>query len=152
MREFQIVSDNFRKHPDKEIILPKRQTRGSAGYDFYCPEKIIIRPRQVEKIHTDIKVKMFDYECLMLYVRSSIGINRNLMLANSTGIIDSDFYNNEDCGGNIQIALYNYGNEYAIIEENERVLQGIFINYLTIEKEDFKNTYKRKGGIGSTNS
>ena len=151
MREFQIVSDQFRKHPDKKIILPKRQTEGSSGFDFYCPEKVVIKPNQKVKIYTDVKVKVFKYEWLMIIIRSSLGINQDLRLANDVGNIDSDFYDNESCGGNIQIVLHNYGNECVIIKEGDRIAQGILMNYNTVENEDFKNFHKRKGGIGSTN-
>ena len=49
----------------------------------------------------------------------------------------------------IQILLYNYGDEPVHLEKGERVSQGIFINYLTVDAEEVTNV-KRLGGFGST--
>ena len=151
MRRFEIVKNDFRKHLDSEIILPKRATIYSAGYDFCSPEKLVIKPKETVKIFTDIKAKMFDYEVLTLHIRSSIGIKKNLMLANCTGIVDSDYYSNPDNDGNIIIALYNYGIKIEIIEKNERVMQGIFTNFNITTDDNEKILLKqRNGGVGST--
>ena len=70
------------------------------------------------------------------------------MLVNSTGIIDSDYYNNEENEGHILIALINMGKEEVQLEKGERVAQGIFSKYLIATDDDA--TGIRKGGIGST--
>ena len=88
-------------------------------------------------------------EVLLLFVRSSIGIKRHLALANGTGVIDSSYYNNEGNEGNIICALYNYGNETQCIKQGERIMQGVFVKYLTVEN-DIVTGSQRKGGIGSS--
>jgi dUTP pyrophosphatase len=130
-------------------IIPTRADEGSAGYDFYSTETVVIKPKEVVKIKTNIKASMAPCDVLMLYVRSSIGIKKNLMLANGTGVIDSTYYNNPDNEGNIIIALYNYGDVERVIMRRDRIAQGVFLSYFTAENDEvLSNT--RTGGIGSS--
>lgn len=129
--------------------IPTRSDDGSAGYDFYTPTQLVIEPKQMVKVQTHIKADMLKDEVLMLYVRSSIGIKKNLMLANITGVIDSTYYNNPDNEGNIIAALYNYGEETQVIEAGERFMQGVFTKYLIVDDDQPLNK-ERLGGIGSS--
>lgn len=147
-RGFEIVDKKFRKHPDEKINIPKRGSEGSAGYDFYSPIDIILKPGEKKIIWTDIKAYMKSDEVLKIYIRSSIGIKRGLVLCNGTGIIDKDYYSNVSNDGNIGIAITNISNQEVGIKENERIAQGIFIKYLIIDNDNIKE--KRTGGIGST--
>lgn len=149
IRGFEEVAREFLSSP-KATQLPTRGTRCSGGYDFYLKEDVIIAPYEVVAIPTDVKAKMMFDEVLVLHVRSSIGIKKHLMLANGTGIIDADFYDNEEDGGNITLALYNYGYERVTLKAGERVMQGIFQKYLTATNDNVIKE-ERTGGIGSTN-
>jgi len=92
---------------------------------------------------------MQEGEVLILDVRSSIGIKKGLMLANTIGIVDQDYFSNKDNDGNIGICLYNMTDKPVHIEQFERIAQGIFIPFLV---SDNGNTdEERTGGIGSTN-
>lgn len=133
----------------QEGILPVRSTAHSAGYDISIIEDVVIMPGETKIMKTGIKAYMQDDEVLELYIRSSIGIKKQLMLSNIVGIIDSDYYNNVDNEGHIMIALYNYGNKEIQLEKHERVAQAIFKKYLITTDDETKNT--RVGGIGSTN-
>ena len=149
IRGFEVVSDSFRKHKDVEIKLPIRATKISAGYDFSSPISITIQPKSKEVIWTDVKSYMQEGEVLILDVRSSIGIKKGLMLANTIGIVDQDYFSNINNDGNIGICLYNMTDEPVHIEQFERIAQGIFIPFLV---SDNGNTdEERTGGIGSTN-
>ena len=148
IRGFKIVSDNHRKSQE-EITLPTRGTSKSAGYDFYSPIDIEIQPNQKVCIWSDVKAYMQEGEVLLLFVRSSIGIKRGLRLSNSTGVIDSDYFSNEDNDGNIGIALHNYTDNVVTIEKGERVCQGVFIPFLVADNGN--TDIERNGGIGSTN-
>lgn len=143
MRKFEKVSY------DDTGILPTRADLGSAGHDFYTPIDLEIKPREIVKFNTNIKVIMEPDEVLLLFVRSSIGIKKNLMLCNGTGVIDSTYYNNPDNEGNIIGALFNYGNETQYIKTGERVIQGVFVKYL-ITDNDKPLSDKRIGGVGSS--
>lgn len=151
LRGFEYVADNFTKTNAKEknISLPQRSTKGSAGYDFYSPVELEIAPGERKLIWTDVKVKMPYYQVLKMYIRSSIGIKKNLVLQNVTGIIDSDYYNNPSNDGNIGLMLWNTGNSIQKIEVGEKIAQGIFEQYYLID-DDFVSADLRTGGIGST--
>lgn len=149
LRGFEPVEIKYSKS-DLPTMLPTRATRGSAAYDFYLKEEVTIPPQTVIPIYTDVKAKMMPDEVLILHVRSSIGIKKKLMLANTTGIIDSDYYNNKDTGGNIIIALYNYGTHPVTLKAGERIAQGMFSKFL-LAVNDHVVSEERLGGIGSTN-
>lgn len=143
VRKFENVSYNNTGR------IPTRADDGSAGYDFYTNEKIVIPPKTAVTFSTNIKVSMRKDEVLMLYIRSSVGIKKNIMLSNGTGVIDSTYYNNPDNEGNIMCALYNYGDKEQVIEAGDRVMQGVFVKYLTTDNDIVINK-KRTGGIGSS--
>ena len=149
MRKFEFVQENKRNFNIEDLKLPTRSDKGSAGYDFYLPCDVNISPKGVATIPMDIKVKMEEDEVLMLYVRSSIGIKKQLMLMNGTGVIDSTYYNNETNDGNIMCALYNYGDSPQFLSKGERIMQGVFVKYL-ITEDDKPINEKRVGGIGSS--
>ena len=147
-RGFEVVKDEFRKTKG-EIKLPHRSTAFSAGHDFYLPEDVTIPAHGAsEAIPTDVKAYMKDGEVLMLYVRSSIGIKKGLVLANGTGIIDKDYYSNESNDGNICLALRNETDHDITLKAGERIMQGVFIPYLIAD--DDNTTETRTGGVGST--
>lgn len=149
-RGFEIVSDKFIDNVLKEdIILPKRATNNSAGYDFFLPKDLNVLPQETVAIKTYIKAYMEEDEVLLIYIRSSLGVKKNLMLKNQTGVIDSDYYNNVDNDGNIIVNLINIGNEEVKLIQDERFIQGIFVKYLKVDYEDFPRK-KRLGGLGST--
>lgn len=145
---FKLVRDEFRVHPDLQIKIPTRGTNTSSGYDISTPVDIIIGPGETsELIMTDICVQLQPDEFLMIVPRSSLGIKRNLMLANTVGIIDSDYYDNISNGGNIGIKLYNFGKNLVNISAGEKLVQGIVLKYCTFG--DYVAA-TREGGFGST--
>ena len=143
VRGFEICPD--RKYPDEKIILPQRNDKGSCGYDIRIPCEMVIPPYSHSDLtFTDICAYMQEDEVLKLFVRSSIGIKKGLILSNGTGIIDSSYYPR-----NIGIKLYNTTDKEVVLEKNERVCQCIFEKYLTIDNDICANT-ERLGGFGST--
>lgn len=149
IRGFEEVSEKFKKN-DVETTIPTRGSKKSAAYDFYSKdEDITIQPGHKYKFITDIKSYMLHQEVLKIYVRSSIGIKKDLQLSNTTGIIDGDYYENPDNDGNIIISLRNVGLEAITIKKGERIAQGMFVNFL--QADDIESIQDRIGGIGSTN-
>lgn len=140
---------NPETHETLPAKLPTRADNGSAGYDFYIPRDFNILPGETVLIPTNVKAAMKQDEVLLLYVRSSIGIKRRCILANGTGVIDSTYYNNPDNDGNITIALTNVGNQIQHFNEGDRIMQGVFVKYLTTDNDQPLST-TRKGGIGSS--
>ena len=153
MRQFQIVkNDELKKYQDlfggSDIILPKRQTIKSCGYDFYLPYDVEIKKNSQVLIKTGVKIQLEDDEFLAIFIRSSMGVKRGLMLANQVGIIDSDYYGNIDNDGHIMIALKNTSDNDVVLKKHDRICQGIIMKYLTTCDDEVSKT--RDGGFGST--
>lgn len=138
---------------DKELYnkieLPKRSTKKSAGYDIKSMEHGIIKPGEARNFKTGLKVCMNDDEVLYIYSRSSYAYKYNVCLMNNVGVIDSDYYNNPDNEGHFQIRLVNFGDKDLEINIGDRIGQGVFMKYLTIDNEE-EITSVRTSGIGST--
>ena len=157
MRKFEKISfEQFKKDikDDKELyesyLLPTRSTKRSAGYDIRSLEEYTLKPGEAHIFVTGLKVSMNSDEVLYLYGRSSFGYKYNITLANSVGVIDSDFYNNEDNEGHFKIKLINHGDKDFEVKIGDRIAQGVFMKYLTVDDEN-EITNVRTGGIGSTN-
>ena len=131
-----------------DIILPKRATKGSAGYDFVCPINLTIKQGEMLKIPSGIRCYIEDSYVLNIYPRSSLGFKYQMMLANTTGIIDSDYYGAKN-EGHIIIALVNKGDKDVILKKGDRFVQGIFFKFYTVDEEEIET--KRIGGFGSSN-
>lgn len=113
IRGFEVVS----AFDGQNIQLPTRKTADSAGYDIESAETVTIRPGKTALIATGLKAFMNYDEYLAIFIRSSMAIKRHMMLVNSTGIIDSDYYNNEENEGHIMIPLLNMGDEVVTIQK-----------------------------------
>lgn len=152
INKFEVVSRYYNKDGTTDIIIPKRQTTRSAGYDFYAPENIILLPDVVYPVHTGIKVQCNDYTYLAIAIRSSMAVKHGVGILNGYPVIDGDYYNNPDNEGEIIIPLYllNGYPPYQIMK-GERFAQGIFHIYgVTYDDKETNVNKKREGGIGST--
>lgn len=147
-RFFEVVRDDCRKNSG-DIKLPTRATEYSAGYDFFSPVDIIIEPQESVMIWTDVKAHMYYDNALIIIPRSSMG-KQPIMIANTVGLIDNDYYGNEDNDGNIGFRLLNLGKTPYEIKAGDRIGQGIFIKYGTVKNDN--TISKRSGGFGSTNN
>lgn len=147
MNKFEWVTDSLIKDLDGK--LPARSTKHSAGYDFFAPFDFIIDPHSTTKLHfTDVKVKLDSDSVLLLFPRSSLGC-KGIMLANTVGVIDADYYGNPKNDGNIGFMLVNKSDEPVEIKKGDKFMQGIILKY-GITDDDNVNT-EREGGFGSTN-
>ena len=137
---------------DKKINLPKRSTKYAAGYDVEAAEDTIIpafKPGvKPTLIPTGLKAYMQDDEVLCLYNRSSNPKKKVLVLANSVGIVDKDYYGNADNDGHIMYAMWNFKDEDIKVEKGERIGQAIFQKYLIADNDNADA--ERTGGFGST--
>ena len=156
MRKFEKISfEQFKKDisDDEKLYesysLPKRSTKNSAGYDIASLEEYTLKPGEAHIFVTGLKVTMNSDEVLYLYGRSSFGYKYNITLANSVGVIDSDFYNNIDNEGHFKVKLINHGEKEVKINIGDTIAQGVFMKYLIVDNEE-KIIKERKGGLGST--
>ena len=131
------------------IVLPKRQTVGSAGYDFVTPYDVSLRPNERVIIPTGVKVRLRQGYVLQLHIRSSVGIKKGVVFSNCTGVIDSDYYSNQSNDGDIMLALWNTSDRLDVVfKDGERIAQGIIMPYETVIDDDTDAV--RKGGVGSS--
>lgn len=152
----QAVSEEFPQYAEADIKgmyealkLPRRATRGSAGYDFFAPFAFSLPPAATIKIPTGIRVKMEEDWVLKLYPRSGLGFRFRLQMNNTVGIIDSDYFNSDN-EGHIFVKLTNDSNEgkTLAVEQGTGIVQGIFLEYGITVDDDAEGI--RNGGFGST--
>ena len=173
-RGFEIVS----KYKDKNINLPKRATKGSAGYDIESAEDITIpsiwksffkmlfkyfssddaewesfrdliaKAVKPTLVPTGLKAYMQNGEVLKLYNRSSNPLKIGLILSNGVAVIDQDYYNNPDNEGHIMAQFINFFPFDIKLEKGVRICQGIFEQYLLTDDDVAEG--ERIGGHGST--
>ncbi len=146
---FNEASDNFIEELYESITLPKRATKGSAGYDFLTPLSFSLNVNESIKIPTGIRVSMQEDWVLQLFPRSGLGFKYRLQLNNTVGIVDSDYYGSDN-EGHIFIKITNDSkeNKTLTVEAREAFAQGIFIPFGICEDDECDGI--RNGGLGST--
>ena len=122
-------------------LIPVRKTKGSSGYDFVSPERVVIPPRGFIQFDSKVKIDMEEGYFFLLSIRSSLG-KRGISLTNAVGIIDSDYHDT------MKAMLINQSDTHVIIEKGERYMQGILIPFALASETEV--TEERTGGLGST--
>ena len=143
---YKTMDEGIKKVYEK-IIMPARSTKHSAGYDIRSPFKFILLPNESVMIPTGLRCEMFEGYVMMIYPRSSFGIKKGGVLLNTTAVIDRD-YAYADNEGHIFLAIKNASNETMFIDENEKIVQAVFVKFGIADEEEV--TTERTGGIGST--
>ena len=146
-RGFEVVKG----YEDKNINIPVRSTAHSAGYDIASAEDIII-PKftpgsKPTLIPTGLKAYCEDDECVLLLNRSS-GPKKGFILANSVGLVDSDYYGNENNDGHLFFAYFNCSGEDIEVKKGDKIGQAVFTKFLVTDNDNA--TGSRTGGFGST--
>ena len=149
----QLAKDCGNQISHEDIVLPKRATKGSAGYDFFSPIDFMLAPGETIKIPTGIRVLLPPDKFLLIVPRSGLGFKYRVQLDNTVGVIDSD-YSNSDNEGHIWIKITNdskpneTANKTLVISKGQGVAQGIILSYGVADNDDADG--KRNGGFGST--
>ena len=131
----------------ENIKLPERSTVGSAGYDFYSPFSCTLNHNEIADFPTGIRCKMDSDVFLSIFPRSGMGFKYQIQLANTVGIVDSDFYMSKG-EGDIRLKLVNRGNAPVSIKAGKAVAQGILMHFLVTDDDEAVGI--RTGGFGST--
>ena len=151
-------------HEAYEVLkFPARATKGSAGYDFYAPADITLAPGESVKVPTGMRARMDDGWVLMVFPRSGMGFKYRLMLDNTVGVIDADYYNSDN-EGHIMIKITNnsalgsvqkctpgepeVSGKVLHIAAGHAFAQGVFLPFGITTDDDVAN--ERNGGLGST--
>ena len=148
-KAFEGRSDDEIKEIYDGRSLPRRATKGSAGYDFYAPYDVTLAAGESVKIPTGIRVKIADGWVLALFPRSGLGFKFRLQLDNTVGIIDADYYESDN-QGHIFCKITNDSreNKTMSVKKGNGFCQGIFLPFgITTDDE---TTAERNGGFGST--
>lgn len=136
---------------DKGINIPVRKTRYSAGYDVEAAEDVVIPPYKPgikpTLIPTGLKAYCMEDEWIMLVNRSS-GPKKGVILPNSIGVVDHDYYNNIDNDGHFYFQFWNFKDEDLVIHKGDIIGQAIFQKYLLVDDDNAEG--ERVGGFGST--
>lgn len=142
MRKFELVKGA------NTTYLPTRATKCSAGYDFNSAIDYLLQPGEIKIIPTNVKAHMLEDEFLQLSLRSSLG-KAGLLMMNSPGIVDSDYYENPNNDGNIGFIIQNTAKRAYVISMGDKIGQGVFQKYYTVDN-DIPVSDDRTGGFGST--
>jgi len=133
----------------ENIVMPRRKTIDSAGYDIHSPISFVLHPDETIKIATGLKIYLDKGLWLMGIPRSSLGFGFYMQLNNTVMAVDGDYVDNPNNEGHIFVKITNCGDETLKIKEGDGFIQTIIVPfYLTI---DDKPGDERIGGIGSTN-
>lgn len=137
---------------NSNINMPVRKTKLSAGYDIEAAEDCIIPAyvagQKPTLVKTGLKAYMENDEYLMLCNRSSNPFKKGLVMANSIGIIDADYYGNPDNDGAFMFAFYNFFDHDVEIKKGDVIGQAIFQKYGVVDNDVADGM--RVGGFGST--
>lgn len=132
-----------------KIKLPKRATIDSAGYDLFAPFDFELKPNEVIKIPTGIRVSISGGWFLGCFPRSGLGFKYCETLANTVGIIDSGYYNSDN-EGHIMAKIINRSTNSLVmsVKAGQGFIQGIFLPFGITIDDDAEGI--RNGGFGST--
>ena len=132
---------------DKNIPLPEHKTPGAAGFDLSARERMVIAPKTIGYVPLNVALEPPSGYFVLLAARSSLH-KKGLMCANGIGIVDADYSGNED---EYKAVLFNYTDTEVVVEEGDRLMQGVFIPYSRVswdEVDDLGNA--NRGGFGTT--
>ena len=135
-----------------DITLPFRATGGSAGYDIFTPMPFVLNPNDEILVPLGWKVYLPLNELLLIIPRSGSGFKYFLRLANTVGLIDSDFYNNPENEGHVWAKIRNEGKEKYSVSAGEAVAQAIFMTNNLVDGDRYGEGRERVGGLGSTSN
>lgn len=127
--------------------MPQRATAGSAGYDLYAPEDIVLQPNAEFVVNSGISAEIDEGYFGLIVPRSGLGFKTGVHLKNTVGVVDSD-YILSDNKGLIMVKLVNPSANTVTIAKGTAYAQFIFLGYG--KTDDDNSTARRNGGFGST--
>jgi len=135
----------------RSIPLPTYATTGSAAMDLRAclSESMTVQPGETVMIPSGIAISIHDPALVALLVpRSGLGIKHGIVLANTVGVIDSDYQ------GEIGIGIHNRGRTAYTVEPGERICQMMFVPVtqaaLCVVEEFSMDSARGAGGFGHT--
>lgn len=143
--------EEYKKDLDKQnlVVCPTYMTDKAVGADCFASKDITIEPGEIKVVPTGIKAK-FDGEEIGLFpfIRSSVPKKKGLMLANGVGVVEEDYYGNQDNDGNIGFMFLNFRSEPVTIKRFERIGQIVLMPIARFENAS--RAGMERGASGST--
>lgn len=134
---------------DSSLPLPTYQTAGAAAFDIYSREDVVIKPRELYRIPSNLIIETPKTHYLMITLRSSTPKKYSgLVVPHGVGIIDSDYRGAED---EVLVQVLNTSDTVIKIPRGDRFAQGTFVR---IDRAHFVDNARirgvSRGGFGST--
>lgn len=144
---FEVSNDLMFTKLNDDAIEPIKATTGSAGFDLCANKDVVIEPNKTVMVGTGISVEIPAGYFGGLFARSGLATKRGIRLANSVGVIDSDYR------GEVIVALHNDSDIEQTISNGERIAQLIIIPHLNCSAKQantLSETERGGNGFGST--
>lgn len=128
-------------------FTPTYGTEGAACFDLYADQDAFVLPGQATTINTNLAFEVPDGWVMKLYSRSGHGFKHGIRLANTTGIIDSDYR------GHVPVRLHNDSQLAFTVRRGDRIAQAALMPVFRVEFEEvdtLSDTARGEGGFGST--
>ena len=138
------------KRLNKDAILPKRATPGSAGMDLCAciEQEVTINPGDLVTIPTGLAIELPSEKYMAnIYARSGLGVKHGICLSNGVGVVDSDYR------GEVCVGLCNVSKNPYTVTPGERVAQLVIAPVAVMDVEEthiLEDTSRGKAGFGST--
>ena len=138
----------------KDVKLPQYATDGSGCFDIFPDQPshrlyMIDQVRNTIVLDTGLFFEIPKGKVLLVYSRSGQGFNNNVRLANSVGVIDSDFR------GELKVKLTLDGTGEFLIEPHKAIAQGMIIDAQQVQfnvVQELSETVRGTSGFGSTDN
>ena len=138
------------KQLDKNLPLPRYETRGAVGFDFLCRESVSIDPHSLGLIPANVIVETPPGYMLMVTLRSSTPRKQGLLIPHGVGVIDQDYCGEDD---EIKIQVFNFNSNPVTVERGDRIAQGIFVRVDAAQWSEIDRIEtETRGGFGSTDT
>lgn len=121
--------------------------RTDAGWDLTLIETVMVYPNEVQMADLGIAVEIPEGYVGLIMPRSSIGAKMQVGLANTVGVIDSDYR------GPVKLALRTFGTIPVVLYQGQRVAQLVLVPCLLTEAmqvDHLSETERGEGGFGSS--
>jgi len=128
---------------------PEYGSKGAAGFDMRnnLAQSIELAPGEAFIFPTGVSCAIPEGYVGLVHVRSSLGFKRGCILANGTGVIDSDYR------GEINAKIRNPSNKTVKIDAGERIIQMLIQPVVQCDLtfvDELNETERGEGGYGST--
>lgn len=144
----EMLTVRYKKvHPN--AVAPEYKTVGAAAFDFALVEDVVIPPRSFVKVRTGLVIQTPPQHVLLIVSRSSNPAKKGIDLANSVGVIDSDYRGPND---EIFLVIENLTDSEVRLAANDRIAQGMIVPVPTVQLAEITGEIAEadRGGHGST--